>query len=353
MIEEAEYCKQIKEKHFNREMIITPKEKQQFKKSTKCHICNKNYTAHDNKVRDHCHITGRDRGSAHELCNLNYRISDKIPVIFHNLRGYDSHFIMQEIGKFKLDVNVIPNNMEKYMAFMLGKHLTFLDSFQFMPSALDRLVSNLPLGSFKYTNEEFKNNIQATLMKKKGAYPYDYMDSFDKFKQTTLPQKDKFYSILTDEHISNEAYDHAKQVWKVFKLKNMGEYHNLYLKSDVLLLADVFEQFRKTCLESYKLDPCHYFTSPGLSWDAMLKMTDIKLDLTSDSLKEECVEEFLVLLTDMVLLIINTWKTTTNLSRLSMLCIWTLITFMDGLCHSISQLEDLNGLLKKKLIRRT
>ena len=189
MIEEAEYCKQIKEKHFNREMIITPKEEQQFKKSTKCHICNKKYTAHDKKVRDHCHITGRYRGSAHELCNLNYRISDNIPVTFHNLRGYDSHFIMQEICKFKLYVNVIPNNMEKYMAFMLGKHLTFLDSFQFMPSALDRLVSNLPLGSFKYTNEEFKNNIQATLMKKKGAYPYDYMDSFDKFKQTTLPQK--------------------------------------------------------------------------------------------------------------------------------------------------------------------
>ena len=68
----------------------------------------------------------------------------------------------------------------------------------------------------------------------------------------------------------------------MFKLKNMGEYHNLYLKSDVLLLADVFEQFRKTCLESYKLDPCHYFTSPGLSWDAMLKMTDIKPDLMSD-----------------------------------------------------------------------
>ena len=282
MIEEAEYCKQIKEKHFNQEMIITPEEEQQLKKSTECHICNKKYTTNNKKVRDHCHITGWYRGSAHELCNLNYRISDKIPVIFHNLRGYDSHFIMQEIGKFKLDINVIPNNMEKYMAFMLGKHLTFLDSFQFMPSALDRLVNNLPPNSFKHTNEEFKNKIHTTLMKKKGAYPYDYMDSFNKFKQTTLPQKDEFYSILTDEHISNEAYDHAKQVWKTFKLKNMGEYHNLYLKSDVLLLADVFEQFRKTCLKSYKLDPCHYFTSPGLSWDAMLKMTDVKLDLMSD-----------------------------------------------------------------------
>ena len=189
---------------------------------------------------------------------------------------------MQEIGKFNMDVNVIPNNMEKYMAFMLGKHLTFLDSFQFMSSSLDKLVSNLPPTAFKFIDAEFKNKNQATLMKKKGSYPYDYMDSFKKFKQTTLPEKDEFYSLLIDKHISNEEYDHAKHVWKIFKIKNMDEYHDLYLKSDVLLLADVFEQFRKTCLKSYKLDPCHYFTSPGLSWDAMLRMTDVKLDLMSD-----------------------------------------------------------------------
>ena len=233
-------------------------------------------------MRDHCDVTGQYRGSAHELCKANYKLSDKVPVIFHNLRGYDSHFIMQEIDKFNLDVNVIPNNMEKYMAFMLGKHLTFLDSYQFMYSALDKLVNNLSPKAFKHTDKEFKNKIHAALMKKKGAYPYDHMDSFSKFKQTTLPQKDEFYSLLTDEHISNEVYDHAKQVWKVFKIKNMGEYHDLYLKSDVLLLADVFEQFRKTCLESYKLDSCHYFTSPGLSWNAMLKMTNTTLDLITD-----------------------------------------------------------------------
>ena len=87
---------------------------------------------------------------------------------------------------------------------------------------------------------------------------------------------------MNDEHITDEAYEHAKNVWKTFELKNMGEYHDLYLKSDIFLLADVFENFRKTCLQYYKLDPCHYFTSPGLSWDAMLKMTDIKLELMID-----------------------------------------------------------------------
>ena len=119
-------------------------------------------------------------------------------------------------------------------------------------------------------------------MIRKGIYPYDYMDSFKKFEDTVLPTKDQFYSLLNDEHISDEDYQHAKNVWKMFSMKNMGEYHDLYLQSDILLLADVFENFRKTCLEYYKLDPCHYFTSPGLSWDAMLKMTDIKLELMTD-----------------------------------------------------------------------
>ncbi|KAL9970028.1 hypothetical protein ACROYT_G022337 [Oculina patagonica] len=154
------------------------------------------------------------------------------------------------------------------------------ENFQFMSSSLEKLVSNLPKESLKYTSEIFESK-QLNLMSRKGIYPYDYMDSFDKFNEK-LPKKEDFYSILNDEHISDDDYKHAKNVWKTFKIKNMGEYHDLYLKSDVLLLADVFESFRKTCLEYYKLDPCHYFTSPGLSWDAMLKMTDIKLELMTD-----------------------------------------------------------------------
>ena len=119
-------------------------------------------------------------------------------------------------------------------------------------------------------------------MKKKGVYPYDYMDSFDKFNNKKLPSKDEFYSTLNNENISNQDYKHAKNVWKTFDIKSMGEYHDLYLKSDILLLADVFENFRKTCMLYYKLDPCHYFSSPGLSWDSMLKMTNIKLELLTD-----------------------------------------------------------------------
>ena len=201
---------------------------------------------------------------------------------------------MQEIGeiakkhtytnkkgeKCQMNINAIPNNMEKYMAFMLGNHLTFIDSFQFMSSSLDKLVSNLPKESLKYTSQKFKGE-KLDLMSQKGVYPYDFMDSFNKFDEK-LPSKEDFHSILNDEHITDDQYKHAQNVWNTFNLKNMGEYHDLYLKSDILLLADVFENFRKTCLQYYKLDPCHYFTSPGLSWDAMLKMTDIKLELMTD-----------------------------------------------------------------------
>ena len=105
------------------------------------------------------------------------------------------------------------------------------------------------------------------------------MDSFEKFNQTELPTKDQFYSILNDQDITDDEYAHAKKVWKTFRITTMGEYHDLYLVSNMLLLTYVFENFRKTCMQYYKLDPCPYFTSPGLSWDAMLKMTNIKLEL--------------------------------------------------------------------------
>ena len=119
-------------------------------------------------------------------------------------------------------------------------------------------------------------------MKQKGVYPYDYMDSFNKFGNQQLPLKDSFYSILTDEGISDVQYQHAENLWNTFNMNIMGDCHDLYLQSDILLRADVFENFRETCLQYYKLDPCHYFTSTGLSQDAMLKMTGIKLELMTD-----------------------------------------------------------------------
>ena len=294
MFEEVENCKSIIRDNFNKPLIMTEEDEKAFQKATHCHICEKKYRVDDVPVRDHCHVTGKYRGSAHQTCNLKLQISAekiKIPVVFHNLKGYDSHFIINELGelikkeeskKEVIKVNVIAQNAEKYMAFYIGKHLAFIDSFAFMSSSLDKLANNLEDRDFIYTKKYFTDPVQFNLMKRKGVYPYDYMDSFSKFNDTELPDREEFYSLLNDNNISEDDYKHAQNVWNTFNLKNMGEYHDLYLKTDILLLVDVFENFRKACLTYYKLDPLHYITSPGLAWDAMLKMTGINLQLITD-----------------------------------------------------------------------
>ncbi|KAL9962348.1 hypothetical protein ACROYT_G031442 [Oculina patagonica] len=241
------------------------------------------------------------------------------------------------------EVKCVANNMEKYITFSLGG-LRFIDTLNFLLGKLEKLVEDTPkdalnmtkkvffeksellLDNGKYPSEyvevweEFNynnlsesffkggdetkekwqivNNIHITdegykeaktifiekfgLLTQKGIYPYEYMDSWERFKETTLPKKEKFYSKLTGEHITDKEYAHAQKVWETFGCQNLGDYHDLYVKTDVTLLADVFENFRKLCLEKYNLDPANYYTSPGLSWDALLKKTGVELELLTD-----------------------------------------------------------------------
>ena len=158
-------------------------------------------------------------GSAHTTCDLKLQISAekiKIPVIFHNLKGYDSHFIIEKLGDIieekPLNVNVIATNTEKYTAIYLDKHLAFIDSFQFMPSPLANLAKNLPAEKYIYTSEAFEGE-NLGLMKAKGVYPYDYMDSEEMFAERHLPERKDFYSLLADEDISDGDYEHAQKVW--------------------------------------------------------------------------------------------------------------------------------------------
>ena len=120
------------------------------------------------------------------------------------------------------------------------------------------------------------------LLLRKGVYPYEYMDNWERFDETSLPNKESFYSNLNMENIEDIDYRHGNNVFKRFKQKNLGEYHDLYVKSDTLLLADEFENFRDTCLKVYELDPAHFLSLPGLAWQACLKKTDIKLELLTD-----------------------------------------------------------------------
>ena len=281
------------------EMIFSPGVLNQFNNATKCWICKGEFDdTVDKKVKDHCHYTGRFRGAAHNSCNLKYKKPKFIPVVFHNLSGYDSHLFIKNLGYTDGSIDCIPNNEEKYISFTKNtvtgsytnkegkdkpiKHkIRFIDSFKFMSTSLDSLVNNLPDGAFNNLERYYKGE-KLSLVKRKGVYPYEYMDSLERFKENKLPSKEAFYSRLVEEGISDEDYEHAKKVWKVFGMKTLQDYHDLYNVTDVLLLADVFENFRNVCMENYKLDPAHYFTAPGLAWDACLKMTNVELELLSD-----------------------------------------------------------------------
>ena len=208
---------------------------------------------------------------------INLKISKKLPVIFYNLRGYDTHLIFRELNKFDCKISVIPNGLEKYMSFTLNSNIVFIDSMLFMNSSLDKLAKNLSDEEFKYLSKEFSGE-KLELVKKKGIYPNEYFNSFKKIKESDLPDIDKFFSSLKECEISEKEYQRACDVWRVFEIKHFGQYHDLYLKTDVLLLCDVFEKFISVCLKDYGLDCFHYFSSPSFSWYAMLKMTGIQLE---------------------------------------------------------------------------
>ena len=152
MIKESKYCSDVMKKHFN-------KDNEDFDDSTKCWICDNDFIDIDVKVRDHCHITGKYRGSAHRDCNINVKLNYKIPVVIHNLKYYESHLIIQELGKFNLKINVIANGLEKYKSFSIKNKQSFIDSFQFLSSSLDSVVKNMGKEDFKYLNQEFDNNV--------------------------------------------------------------------------------------------------------------------------------------------------------------------------------------------------
>ena len=247
------YCRGVIKKHFNKNLVMSAEENEKFEKTNICWICGKLIDLNDNKVRDHCHITGKYRGAAHWSCNINLIVSKKVPVIFHNLKGYDSLLIFKELNKFDCRVSVIPNGLEKYMSFSLN-NLVFIDSMLFLNSSLDKLVKNLSDSDFKWLSEVFSGE-KLELIKKKGIYPYEYFKNFKKFKESKLSAIDKFFSSLKDYGISEKEYQRSLDVWKVFEIKTLGQYHDLYLKTDVLLLCDVFEKFINVCLEHYCLDP--------------------------------------------------------------------------------------------------
>lgn len=268
-------------------MIITPAQEKEFQKATICSICESPLTKED-RVRDHDHITGLYRGCAHNKCNINFNHKNfKIPVYFHNLKGFDGHLIIQGLKKMNFSkIDIIAQNFEKYMTFSFGD-FRFLDSFAFLTSGLATLTENLLTDGKKAFPQILKDKTltdeQQDLILKKGVYPYEHMKTSAQFEETQLPPIEDFYSSLGESEISDVEYSHAQNVWNKFNIKTMGEYHDLYLKTDVLLLSDVFENFRNVAMTHYEIDPANgYFTLPNFAWDAMLKMTKIELEQLTD-----------------------------------------------------------------------
>ena len=323
---------------------LTTEEKIHYNEQEICYICKKELNKNDEKnykVRDHCHYTGKCRGAAHNICNSRYKIPKEIPIVFHNGSTYDYHFIIKELVKeFDGNFECLGENTEKYITFSVPTKkeirnkdieitykIRLIDSYRFMAMPLSKLIYNLSEGLHnnkcldcescldyiktkteklilkcfncktyyeKGFNEELIERFASTyefcnndlnkfiLLLRKGVYPYEYMDNSERFNVTLLPNKEYFYNNLNMENIDDIDYRHGSNVFKRFKLKNLGEYHDLYVQSDTLLLGNVFENFRKTCLRVYELDPAHFLSLPGLVWQACLKKTNVKLELLTD-----------------------------------------------------------------------
>jgi len=266
---------------------LTKREEKHFQKSKFCEKCLKNLKKNNLiKVRDHCHFTGKYRQCLCLQCNFMITTPSFVPIFFHNL-SYDSHFIIRNLAYDNKEIHVIPNSSEKYISF--SKEIAFrfcikfVDTFRFMSDSLSNLTTNLSedKSRFRETLKIFSKE-SLDLVTRKGVFPYEYVDNWNKLDETILPSKSKFYNSLTDERISDKDYIHAKNIWDLFNIKTLGEYSDLYLKTDVVILADVFENFRDLCLSTLKLDPAHYMTAPGFAFDCMLKYTEVKLERLKD-----------------------------------------------------------------------
>ncbi|XP_050543406.1 uncharacterized protein LOC126906698 [Daktulosphaira vitifoliae] len=273
-------------------IVMTDEETAVHAMKTNCDLCKMEFSDENYKVADHNHLSGKYRHTLCNNCNLKLKTPTFVPCFFHGLSNYDAHFLVRELSFSKGRISLIPSTEEKYISF--SKYVSntftvrFVDTYRFMGTSLATLANNLRAAGkhlFEETAKVFSaENID--LVTRKGVYPYSFTSNYDVLETTELPSKKDFYNELTESHISDEDYVHAQTVWKHFNCKNLGEYSDLYLKTDVTILADVFSNFKKLCLKKYRLEPSYYYTSPGLSFDAMLLHTAVKLELISDYEKQ-------------------------------------------------------------------
>ena len=257
-----------------------------YKAARRCHICEKKFVSDkDKKVLDHDHMTGKYRGAAHSSCNACFSSSKyyKIPVVFHNLKNYDAFHILRGLKGWTdgvEDIKVIAKNLDKFTSFTID-NLRFIDSFGFLMSSLE---TNVDIVRKAITTREEKWRVfdpvvkafgvttdeELDLLLAKGIYPYEYMTHMDILKQTELPPREAFWSVLYGDGITEAEYVRAKDMWSTFNCQTLEDYTLLYVKLDTILLQVVFDGFRRKCIEEDRLDPVHFVTAPSLAWAAML-----------------------------------------------------------------------------------
>ena len=268
--------------------VMRPEDKYMHKHAKHCFMCRKKFSdfRHLDKVRDHCHLSGKFRITLCSTCNLTCaKRPPEIHLFFHGLSNYDSHFIIQKLYNFSsTEIKIIPKNTEKYLSFSVGC-VHFKDSYQFLSESLAILVQNLMdkgPDHFVYVNKFIKDNEQRELMKQKGIFPYNYMKDVRVLRKKHLPKKEEFFNDLTCQHITKDEYNFVQKVWDRFSCKTFQDYMEIYLLADCLLLCDVFENFRSNCLQQYNIDPCYYFSAPHFTFDAFLRHSSLTLELLSD-----------------------------------------------------------------------
>jgi hypothetical protein len=242
-------------------MTFTNSDSRNYRAATHCHICEKELgDQNDISVRDHCHLTGRFLGAAHQSCNLKRSVPKKIPLFAHNLSGYDSHFLINEMCKDEriTCLSALPYNTERFRTIKMNS-FNFIDSAAFLQAKLDDLVSGLSSDHDFAILDQMrlygKSPKRKNLLIRKGIFPYEFATSISVLKETKcLPPQSAFYSKLNNSTVSNEDYLHAQHVYKAFNCKNMLDYAELYCLTDCCLLAEVMSAFRDEVMEEFNLE---------------------------------------------------------------------------------------------------
>ena len=274
-------------------MRISSSQQESFDQAENCYLCKKSFQWQGIiKCRDHNHFTGKYLGAACQNCNLQRQRQDDLPIFLHNGSKYDFHFIIQALnGKIVDTIKVLPYNGEHFrmVSFNCFK---FVDSLAFLQSSLAQLSDDLSKTSHEYkilkqtflvkTNKKLDNNkLEAVLHK--SFFPYEFCTSLSVMKNTKkIPSRKYFYSQLNENCISQEEHEFARKVWKMFECENLLDYTKIYCKIDTILLAEIFQKFRKDMIKFSGLDPSHYISLPAFAFDSMLKLTNCKLEKLTD-----------------------------------------------------------------------